>query len=154
MTPAKRGATSKELLDRPQLLPRVMCGIRDDLLAIGSDSYRKLNRLTVFFLVVIRLRADLPVLSTIEMLDNPHLDCLFLVVANPDLECLSRVRLCVLDCVVRAPTLSRNVEGISRVDAHGFIRRSVIDQVLAGELDLAVVVVPVEANPSLRQWHS
>src|SRR5215468_10607927 len=74
----------------PQLLPRVMRGIGDDLLAIGSDGHGKFNCLTIFFLVVIRFSADLPVLSTIEMLDDSHLDCLFLMVTNPDLECLSR----------------------------------------------------------------
>jgi len=82
------------------------------------------------------------------MFDHADLDRLFLVVANFNLKGFGSRALADLHDVIGAPPFTGQIEGVAGVDAHGFVAGRVIDDVFAGEVDLAIVVAAVEAHPA------
>ena len=88
------------------------------------------------------------------MFDHAHFHRLFLVVSDSDLKAF-RCRISVrLDRVVGPAPFAGEVEGIASVDLDSLIVRRVVDHVLAGNLDLPVVVAAIKADSPFGQRHA
>ena len=85
------------------------------------------------------------------MLDNPEFSVRFLVVAQADLKRFIDGTQVGVDLVVHALALAYKVECVAGIDAHGLVFGCVVDLVLAGELEPAVIVAFVETKMTFGQ---
>src|SRR5258708_24264164 len=88
------------------------------------------------------------------MLDDAHFDWLALVIAHFDFKRFvepSRIKICT---VIRAAALAGHVEGVAGIEANGFVLWGVVDVILAGELELTIIVAPIETHPSFWKGHA
>jgi len=131
--------------------PRIMRGVGYRLFSVSGDGDGELNRLAIRFLERIGVREDTPVQPAVEMLDDANRHGFFLVVADFYLEGLVQCSFGTVNVVRGSTALAYEVEGISGVDADSLTSWRVIDDVLAGELNLTIIVSPIEAQASLGQ---
>ena len=92
-------------------------------------------------------------LSAIEVLGDADRDRLLLVIAQRISKDSSAQLLCV-NGEICAAALTPKIKRIAGKDANGLVVRRVIDLVLAGELQMAVRIVPIEAQRARRQRQS
>jgi hypothetical protein len=79
------------------------------------------------------------------MFDNSDFDGLvFLVIANFYLKSLVQPIIIGIDLIMRSFPFAYDVEGVSRIDPDGFILRSMVDDVLAGEFQLSIIISPIK----------
>ena len=97
---------------------------------------------------------DIPVHAAIHVLDGAHLDGFFLVVAQLDFERFIDPVLIDINPVVGLAALANDVECVAGKDAQRLIGWGVADQVLAGKLELSVVITTIETHATLGQRHS
>ena len=88
------------------------------------------------------------------MLDHVDLDGLLLAITHLDLEALRSQAIGTVLGIVRHAMLANQVEAVTREHADDFVLRRVVDAVLADKLELAVAVLGVEADLTLRQGHT
>src|SRR5467141_4990869 len=97
---------------------------------------------------------DVPIRPAIEMLDDAHFNRLALVIAHLDFKRFvepPRIEIC---SVFRAAALPGHVEGIAGIEADGLVLWGVVDVVLAGELELTIIVTPIETHASFWKGHA
>src|SRR5215813_11032600 len=88
------------------------------------------------------------------MLDNAHFNRLALVIAHFDFKRFvepSRIEICA---VIRAATLPGHVEGVAGIEADGLVLWGVVDVILTGELELTIIVAPIETHASFWKGHA
>ena len=52
-----------------------------------------------------------------------------------------------VDSEAGAAALADQIEAVAGIDPHGFVTRRVINSVLAGKLELAIVITAIKAQP-------
>src|ERR1700675_2279705 len=88
------------------------------------------------------------------MLNDAHFNRVALVIAHFDFKRFvepSRIKICT---VIRAAALPGHVEGVAGIEADGLVLWGVVDVVLAGELELTVIVAPIETHASFWKRHA
>src|SRR5205085_8201376 len=124
------------------------------LLALRRDLGAVLDRLRVLLAVLLRFIGELPVAPAIESLDHSDLRRrIFLVVTDLDLESFVHPFVIGVDSEAGAAALANQNEAVAGIDPHGFVTRRVINSVLAGKLELAIVITALKTQPPSRQRH-
>ena len=131
-----------------------MRGVGDYLFSVWGNRHWKLYGVRLRFFVIGGTGRDIPGQCSIQMLDYAHIHWLFLVVAHFDFERFGRAAFSRLHDVVRASAFSGQVEGVASVEADGLVARRVVDDIFAGEFDLAVIVTAVKTDSPLGQRHA
>ena len=92
--------------------PGVMRRISDCLLSVRSDCDRKLDGLSVGFLVIRGTRSDIPGLGAVKVFDYAHIHRFLFVVANFDLERFCRRTLALVHQIVGADAFPGKVDSV------------------------------------------
>src|SRR6267154_817197 len=141
---------SKSNLNLPTIVDLVIYG----LLSVGRNLHHKLNRLAVALLKRIRILHDIPARPAIQVLHDTHLDRLGLVIPHFDLKRFINPPSVIIGPVFRPAALSGHVECAAGIQPDGLVLRRMVHVVLAGELQLPIVVPPVETHSPFRQRHA
>jgi hypothetical protein len=128
--------------------------VGNGLLAIRRKFRRELGRVALLLGVFGGAGADDPIVSPVHVLDHLHFHGFLLMVAQLDLVAFVHPLPHTIGFEFRAAALGDDVEGVSRIDAQGFIFWRVLDFVLADELQTSLVIAPVKTHSPLGQRHS
>src|SRR5690242_8351988 len=134
--------------------PAVVNLVSHDFLAVGRNLCGKFHRLAVNLFERVRVLDNVPARPTIEVLDNADFDGRGLVIANFDFKGLVNPPAVEVGTVFGARSLPRHVERVAGIKTNRFVFGRVVNVVLSGEFELAIIVAPVEANPPLRKRHA
>ena len=86
------------------------------------------------------------------MFDDSKFDSLvFLVIAEFYFESLVQPIIVRIDLIMCSFSFAYEIEGVARIDPDGFILRGMVDDVLAGELQLALIVAAIEPDNAAGQ---
>ncbi len=110
--------------------------------------HKELHGAAIELLEWIGILDDVPIRPTIEMLDNAHFNRLALVIAHLHFKRFvepPRIEVCA---VIRAAAFPGHVEGIASIEANGLVLGGMVNVVLAGELELTIIVAPIETHAS------
>src|SRR5712692_2643724 len=88
------------------------------------------------------------------MFDDADLNRRGLVIANLYFKGFVDPSRVEISSVLRARSLAGHVESVAGIQTDGFLFGSVVNIVLPGKFELAIVVAPVETHSPLRKRHA
>src|SRR5215831_15200623 len=135
-------------------LPGVVDHVADGFFAIRRHLDTELNRLAVSFFERAGVLGDLPVGPAKQVLHHTELHWFLFVVAQLDLKALIDPMGVGVNAVRDPAAFSYSVKSVAGIEPDGLVGGRVVDLVLAGELELPVIVPAVEAHSPLGQRHA
>src|SRR6266436_3472131 len=135
----RRGAAN-----RISKLPTVVDLVIYDFLSVGWNLHYELHGLAVDFLKRIGILDDVPARPAVEMLHDAHLDGRGLVIPHLYLKRFINPSPIEVGPVFRPAALPGHVKCAAGIQAYSFVLWRVVDVVLAGELELPIVITAVE----------
>lgn len=128
--------------------------VADGFLAVGRHRDVELDGLAVEFLELVGIFQDIPGSPAVKVLDDADVSRRGFVIAHLDFEGFVDPAGVEIGAVFGTGALAGQVEGVAGIETDSFILGRVVDVVLAGKLELAVIVAAVETHPALRQGHA
>ena len=135
-----------------RVLPGIVDFIGNGLFLVRLNKDTKLNSLAVGLDKIVGLLENIPVYPAIQMFDDPEFDGLvFLVITDFYFESLVEPIVACIDLIMRSFPFAYEVECVARIDTDRFIPGGMVDNILAGEFQLAVIVPAVEPHNTAGQ---
>jgi hypothetical protein len=135
-----------------RVLPGIVDFIGNGFFLARSNKDAELDGLAIGFDEVVGLLKNVPIYPAIEMFDDSEFDSVvFLMIAEFYFESLVQPVSVRIDLIMRSFSFAYEVESVARIDTNSFILRCMVDNVLAGEFQLAVIIPAIEPHNAAGQ---
>src|SRR5260370_1031567 len=156
-TPSQQPPLPERLIfsaNRISKLPTIVDFVVYDFIYVGRHLHYELNGLTVDLPKRIGILDDIPARPSVEMLLDAHLDGRGLVIPNFDLKGFvypARIEISPVFCSAALPGQVKCAAGIQ---ADSLVLGRVVNIVFARELELSIIVPPIETHSPFWKRHT
>lgn len=134
--------------DYPAGSPGVIHEVGKDLFFTRSQFYGKFYRAAVDLFVRLRFLRYLPVRPAVKVFYHAHFYALFLMIAQFYLERLVQRVISAIETILHLPPLPHYIESVACKYPDRFIGGRMVDIILSDKLELAIIVLFIEAQPA------
>src|SRR6266850_1192962 len=134
--------------------PTIVDLVAHRFLSAGWNLHKELKCAAIELFEGIGILDEVPVRPAIEMLDEAYFNRVAFVIAHLDFKRFvkpPRIEVCP---VIRADAFPGHVEGVAGIEADGLVFGGVVDVILARELELTIIVAPIETHASFWKGHA